>query len=333
MARRWWVRVAVTFTLALGVIAGPAQAADPTVLRVNVFPGVGNLAIFAGQAQGIFAKHGLKIELQFTPNSPEQRAGLAKGAFEVAHAAVDNAVAMVEMAGTDAVIVLGGDGSMQELFVQPEIQSFADLRGKIAIVDAPNTAYALLLRKILLLKGLQADRDYTVKPTGATFMRLGLMKEHKEYAATMLNPPFSIQGARHGLRSLGLGPTLVGGYQGTGAFVMRSWAQANSATLEHYIAAYVEALRWALNPANKQEATALLAERLKLAPDIAAATWERAADPVGGLAPDAKLDMEAFRNVLAIRAETEGQWGGKPPAPEKYVDLSYYQRALRTLGR
>ncbi|HEV8639538.1 MAG TPA: hypothetical protein VGV13_00385 [Methylomirabilota bacterium] len=54
---------------------------------------------------------------------------------------------------------------------------------------------------------------------------------------------------------------------------------------------------------------------------------------MGGLRADAAFDVEGFKHVLAIRAETEGQWGGQPPAPEKYVDLSYDQRALRTLGR
>ena len=48
-----------------------------------------------------------------------------------------------------------------------------------------------------------------------------------------------------------------------------------------------------------------------------------------GLAPDARLSMDGFRNVLAIRAEMENMWGGKPPAPDKYLDLSYYERALR----
>jgi len=35
--------------------------------------------------------------------------------------------------------------------------------------------------------------------------------------------------------------------------------------------------------------------------------------------------------VLALRAEIEGSWGGKPPAPERYVDLSYYEKALGRL--
>jgi hypothetical protein len=36
--------------------------------------------------------------------------------------------------------------------------------------------------------------------------------------------------------------------------------------------------------------------------------------------------------VLKLRADMLGTWGGKPPpAPEKYLDLSYYDRALKSL--
>jgi hypothetical protein len=51
----------------------------------------------------------------------------------------------------------------------------------------------------------------------------------------------------------------------------------------------------------------------------------------GGFAADARLDMEGFKNVLKLRAEVEGQWGGHPPAPEKYYDSTYYAAALAKL--
>jgi hypothetical protein len=43
--------------------------------------------------------------------------------------------------------------------------------------------------------------------------------------------------------------------------------------------------------------------------------------------------MQGFRNMLSLRAEMEGQWGGVAPAPDKYLDLSFYDRALSSLGR
>ena len=47
---------------------------------------------------------------------------------------------------------------------------------------------------------------------------------------------------------------------------------------------------------------------------------------------DAAFDVEGFRNMLALRAEIETGGGAAPPA-EKYVDLSYYRRAMSALDK
>jgi len=106
-----------------------------------------------------------------------------------------------------------------------------------------------------------------------------------------------------------------------------TWTKTNSDTLVKYLQAYIEGLRWVLNPANKQEGTSLLAAELKIPPDIAAATFEIVTGKAEGFATDGRFDLEGFRNVLQLRADYEGT----PVTPEKYVDLSYYQRALAGL--
>jgi ABC-type nitrate/sulfonate/bicarbonate transport system substrate-binding protein len=323
--------VRAVFAAGLAAAAGIAIAQE-TTLRVNVFPGSQNLPIFTGLERGVFAKHGLKIELQNTPNSQEQRSGLADGKFEIAHAAVDNAVAMVETAGRDVIIVMGGDASMNEFMVRPEINGFADIRGKVVAVDAPNTAYALVAKKILKNNGLIEGRDYSVRPVGGTAQRSAAMASNPELVAGIVNLPFSITVREKGLKSLGRSRDLIGAYQATGAFVMRPWAQANADLLERYITAYIESSRVAMDPANRAAGAAALAARLKLDPKVAEETIGQLMIPGFGLAPDARFDPDGFRTVLALRAEIEGQWGGKPPGPEKYVDLGYYERALKRRG-
>jgi ABC-type nitrate/sulfonate/bicarbonate transport system substrate-binding protein len=324
-------------TLMTAALAGAAMfgtisgAAAQTKLKVMVFPGLSNLAIFAAQQKELFAKQGLAIELLNTPNSDVLRDGLAKGDHQIAHAAVDNAVAMVELAKADVIIVTGGDNGFNRIFVQPEINSYADLRGKAVVVDAPNTAYALLLYKVLKDHGLNKG-DYTVRPVGGTTARLEAMTKDKANAAAgVLSPPFIFRAREAGLKDMGAAAAAIGSYQAGGAFVMREWAKANSDTLVRYIAALVEGSRWALDPANKDEVIGLLAERLKLSPQIAAQSYAVATNPAEGMAKDARFDMEGFKNTLKLRAEIEGQWGGNPPPPAKYIDLSYYDRALSSI--
>jgi ABC-type nitrate/sulfonate/bicarbonate transport system substrate-binding protein len=327
-----------SFVIALGAaaaVAGCASAPPATAmrekLRVKVFPGAQNLPLFAAFEQGFFARRGLDVDLQFTQNSGELRGGLAQGAFDIAHAAADNAVALRET-GAEVAIVSGSDNSMNELFVQPDIASVAQLRGKTLIVDAPNTAYALQAKKILKNAGVQPG-EYTVKQVGGTFQRIGAMLADRANSASTLNPPYSIQAAQKGLRSLGRVGDLLGPYQGSAVFVMRPWAQAHADLLQRYLAALIESTRWSLAPANREAATSMLMKRLEIDAPLAASTYAALTDRLHGLATDCAFDPQGFAAVLAIRAEIEGQWGGKPPAQDRFVDLQWYQRALDLVRR
>jgi ABC-type nitrate/sulfonate/bicarbonate transport system substrate-binding protein len=313
----------IAFTLAAGGLAR-AQASSLTIM---VFPGMQNLALFAAQSKGLFAKRGLAVDIKMAPSSDEQRAGLVDGRWQIIHAGIDNAVAMAEVAKVDVAIVCGGDNSFNHVIVQGDIKSFTELRGKTMVVDAPDTAYAFQLYEILKRNGLDRG-DYGVKPVGATIKRLAAMQEDRTLSASMMNPPFSLLAMKSGMKDLGAAASLLGAYQATGGAVLRSWAKANPDVLVKYLQAYVEGLRWSLDAQNKDEATKLLADNLKLPGEIAAATYAAAAAPVDGMARDAKFDMDGFKNVLKLRAD----WtGAAPGAPEKYLDLSYYQKALAGL--
>jgi ABC-type nitrate/sulfonate/bicarbonate transport system substrate-binding protein len=323
-------RVLLVLAGAALAVSAPVLAADPDTVRVNAFPNAKALPLHAGLERGIFARHGLVLQLSFTENSTRQREGLAAGRFDVVHAAVDNAVAMVQEK-KDVIIVTGGDSGMNEFFVQADIRSFADLRGRKLVVDAPNTAYAIQAKKILLKHGLKDGTDYTVVPVGRGELRLKAMAENKDYAAAILNLPFTIQAEQLGMRSLGNTVDILGPYQANGAFALRAWVESNGPLLERYIAAYVESLRWVRRPENRGECTAILMDKLKISREVAERTYRLLVDPARGFTPDAQFDMEGFRNLLALRAEIEG--GGAAPRAEKYLDLSYYRRAIRALSR
>jgi ABC-type nitrate/sulfonate/bicarbonate transport system substrate-binding protein len=326
--------VAAAATLAAWAAAVPARAAEaPATIRVNTFPNAKALPVYAGIAKGIFARYGLSVDLETTESSQSQRDGLAAGRFHVAHAALDNAVAMVEVAKRDVVIVSGGDSGMNEFFVQPGIASFADLRGKTIVVDAPDTAYALQAKKLLLQHGLREGADYTVKPVGAVAFRYKAMIADPANAAGILNLPYTVEAAARGLKSLGGLVDLLGPYQAVGAFAMRAWAQDHADVLTRYLAAYVEALRWVRNPANRAEAVDMLVAKLALDRTIAARTYDLLVVPATGFTPDAAFDAEGFRAMLALRAEIERKPETEAAPPERYVDLHYYDAAMVLIAR
>src|SRR3954466_10971054 len=248
------MRFAVAAAVAL--FAGSAAASAETLVRVNTFPTARSLPFFVGVEKGFFARHGIKLEFEFTESSSAQREGLASGKFEVVHSAVDNAIAMIEVAKVDVVIVSGGDGGTNEFIVGKDINSFADIRGKALVTDAPNTAYALQAKKILLRNGLVDGVDYRINAVGAGPFRLKAMLEGGDNAAAIMNLPFSAQTIEAGLKSLGRTVDLLGPYQAGGAFVMRSWAKANGKTVESFLAGYIESLRWVVDKNNRDEAIA-----------------------------------------------------------------------------
>lgn len=317
--------------LALGVAMPAALAQQPQRLKLNTFPNATNLALYQGQARGIFEKHGVALEVEFTQNSEDQRRKLGTGEVDIAYSALDNAVAMVELAKQDVVILSGGDTSMMEFMVRPEIAKLEDMRGKTLVVDRAATAYGFLAMKILKNVGLVARRDYALKEVGATIARVDAMLSGAEnVAAGMLNPPFSFGAKDKGLKSFGRAVDLVGPYQGGGFFALRTWTAKNGDLLERFLAAYIEATRVALDTSNRGQSIELIATRLKQSPALATRTYDEALlQPRFGLVTDARLDVEGFKAVLSLRAELQGQWGGVAPPIERYVDLSFYDRAHR----
>jgi NitT/TauT family transport system substrate-binding protein len=315
--------VLVFAAMLVAFLPGPDTRADE-LLRVNVFPGPQHLALYVAKEKGLFAKRGLNVEISFTPNAKAQRDGLADGSIDIAQAAVDNAVAMVEVGKKDVIIVAGGGNGMLNLFVRPEIKSYDDIRGKAVVVDSPDTAYAFVLYKMLALKGLK-KADYGVFQGGDCMRRFNGIRNDPNNVAVLLNFPCNVLADREGYPNWGSAAEALGAYQADGIWVMRDWARTHPDILVKYIEAIVEGLRWASKPENKAETAAIVGKILKVAPDVAEKSVEGAVGPKGGLDKDARVNMAGFRNLLSLRSEMTG---GPELKPEKYLDLSYYDRAL-----
>lgn len=314
-------------------IATASRAAELTPIVINAYPNAKALPLFVGVEKGIFAKHQLKLEIKSTDNADDQRKGLAAGDYSLIHIALDNAIAMIDVAHQDVVIVMGGDSGMNELFVQPDIKTLSDLRGRYLLVDSPDTAYALQAKKILLKNGLRDGVDYSVKPVGRGELRLKAMGESRDNAAAVLNLPYSVQAKQMGMKSMGSTVDMLGPYQANGVFTLRSWARANPELLERYLAAYIESLRWVMDKRNRSEAVALLASKLRLKSSEAEHTYDLLVEPAIGFTPDARLDPEGFRNMLALRAEMQGErTGGGAVQVDRYLDMRYYDAALKRLS-
>ena len=219
----------------------------------------------------------------------------------MAHSAVDNALAMIEVGKQDVVIVTGGDSGMNEFFVQGDIKSFADLRGRTLVVDAPDTAYALQAKKILAQHGLKEGTDYTVKPVGAGVYPL--QGDGGEQGQRGGHPQSAVHRAGRAARHEEPRPHHRPARPLPGRAApssMRAWAREHAAALERYIAAYIEALRWVRDPANRAENIAMLMEKLKISGKEAERTYELLIDPAFGFTPDATFDLRGLQECAGV---------------------------------
>ena len=302
-------------------------------MRVNAFPNAKALPLHAGIATGIFERRGFKIELHLTESSRSQRESLAAGKSDVVHSAVDNAVAMIEVAKHDVVIVSGGDSGMNEFFVQPEIKSFADLRGRVpSWWTRPTPPMRCRSRRSCSSTGSRTATTRSSRSAPACSASRRCWRTRTTPAASSIcrspcrpKPPACAAWD---------GPsTCWGPIRRPAASRCGPGRERNSETIERYLGAYVEALRFVRDPANRAGNVGLLVDKLKLSAREAERTYELLMDPRFGFTPDAAFDREGFRNMLALRAEVERKPGTAVPAPERYVDLSYYERAMQLVGR
>lgn len=302
-------------------------SSSPNTIRVIVFPGIQNLPHYAAHEQGYYDKHLVHPQIHFTQSSHEQRQGLAQGLFDLAHSAVDNALEMILHAHLDIKIVIGLDQAFNQLVTRSDIKCYEDLVGKTLGVDAPDTAFALVAYEMLKQHGI-APKDYQTLAVGATAHRLqALMNGTIDFS--LLTLPFNLLAKESGLSFLDHPLKAIGIYQSTGGFVQAAWAQSNRQTLTQYLAAYVQGLRFVLDPQNQASTVKLIQKHLDLSQHLAEACYAQVTHPLSGFFKDAQFNLEGFQQVLNLRQKFENSLISRPVSA--FYDESYYQSALELI--
>src|SRR5688500_11723603 len=289
-------------------------------LIVNVFNVDAGLIV--ARAKGIFATAGLEVDVMVTPNSTDQMRGLSLGSWQIVSTAFDNVLGWSGREGAEIVAIAQvAQGITLPVYVRPEIKSWEDLRGKPLAVDAVDTSYALVLRRILLAHGLEIERgDYTLLPKGATGHRLESMNQGESFAG-VLNPPWDAKADAAGMKRFADQREILPNYPGGVFAVNRKWANDNRAILTKYLAAWDQGLRWAQDVKNRDEAIKLIAEAEKI-------DEKNAANRLRQLPSNGRLDLAGLQTVLDLRV----QFGLTPPMGNelpKYYDESFYNQTSK----
>ncbi|MBS28126.1 MAG: ABC transporter substrate-binding protein [Alphaproteobacteria bacterium] len=300
---------------------------------INVFPGAINVPLWSGIEQGFFAKRDLEMEIVYTPNSVEQLTGIAAGKFDIMLTSIDNIIAYKEGQGevpadgdTDLFAFMGSDDAFLCLAVQEDIESFADLPGKILTADALTTGFAFVLRRMLALNGVD-ENEIEWMSTGGVLQRWQAMMEHPEQKGTLQVTPFEIMGASRGHHVLARASDVLDAYQGIVGGARVAWAEENADDLSGFIAGWLESVNWMYDPGNRETALDIISENMPQMPrEVATGACDVFFDAKTGMRRDGAFDVPGIETVLDLRRE----FGPAPDdlhGPEHYIDTRYLEAA------
>jgi NitT/TauT family transport system substrate-binding protein len=181
--------------------------------------------VFQAQANGFFKNEALDVESTRFDVTSQAVTALVTGAINIASPTPD--VAMLSaIKGQGDVIIISNEVRLPtwDLLAQPEIKSYAELKGKVLGVSQLQSASTLTLRQLLRKHGLK-DNEYNILQVGGSAKRYAALQS-KQIAASLITEPVNFEAIDAGFHKLG-GVYEASAVPSVVITVSRAWAQAN----------------------------------------------------------------------------------------------------------
>ncbi len=285
------------------------------------------LPIFVGEREGFFRREGLnfKIIIPIPGGSDKMIDALHDDTVDISHVAVPFLI-RAALNGSDAVAVAAEfTNPIYSLVVKPEIQSFADLKGKlIGLADEAGTI-SISTRRLLVKNGVN-DGDFRVKIIEGTPTRWNCLKRG-ECDAVPLGQPQDLIAQKEGYRILGITNDAVPDFLYTVTAVRKSWAEKNRQAVVRYLRGLGAALKFIRDPANRKSVIKTIVETTDTPADIAQQTLALFFEPERRVLPlQGEINTNGLNQVIAFMAEA-GLLKQPVPTAERFVELKYLQAA------
>ena len=227
------------------------------------------------QNYGFFKEEGLNVLETRTPSSSVQMKGLIDETYQFASTAFDNVLAWSKRDGAE-ILAIAKASSMVTLpmYVTQEISNWTDIKGKVLAVDAVDTAYALVLRRILQAHDLILDRDYSFFPAGSTGFRFDSMYSGKTCGA-ILNPPWNKKAEECGMKLLADHNQVLPEYPGGTYAVSKDWATKNRQVVIAFLRSMLRATDLIYSESDHVRLTEVISQGLGISASEASGIFSR----------------------------------------------------------
>jgi len=269
--------------LAAGVAVTGASAQETkaeTVIRIQDYPGLGNLLYRVATSKGFCAKHGIRCEMQPIPAAPLGMQALLAKSIDVALPPPEVAINAAIKGADIRVIGSGAQRNPFQVVVRPDLDvpdgnhdfkpMMLALKGKKIGVPARGAGGELLFVQLANLAGLKAS-DYTFVSVGAPNTSYGALKSKQIDASMTFEPSASICEVIKDCKAVYVGSRASGPKEITGTngastllVVNRDLIDRSPATVKAIIAAGNDAEAFMQDPANLKEVIAIASQNSKI---------------------------------------------------------------------
>jgi NitT/TauT family transport system substrate-binding protein len=316
---RTLVRALVALVLFVGVFSSAARAQNT---RLNI----GYSAISADQLpawiakeSGIFAKHGLDVQLIFFTGGTTSILALVSGDVPITQVSGPGLVNSV-LAGSDAVFIAAGTTSLNYVLMgKPGVKSTEQLKGGTLAISRFGSATDSIARFALRKIGMTPGKDVTLMQVGSGPERMNAIMTGR-VTAGVINPPSSFIAEKKGLAIIADVAQMGLVFQHTGAATTRRFIRENPDTVRRYVRAHVEAVHriW-----TDKEGTIKALGRY-MGGNVDREILEKSRDNVLSEAFYPKKQypsLEGLKTVLEDIAERDPR--AKTAKPEQFVDFTF----------
>ena len=190
---------------------------------------------------GLF-DNALALDVVRTRSSIEQRDRMLSDDCDVGLTAIDNLIKWNAQGADLRLVAQVERTTVLDLVAAPGIASVSDLRGATLAVDAVDSGFAIVLRKILLDHGVPAG-EYELLSAGGINERCDALVSGRATAG-LLGPPWSTRAIESGLIRLTTAEDALPALPGIGVVVRASRHAEVADRLQPYLEGLDAAVRW-----------------------------------------------------------------------------------------